>query len=291
MTPQQNSGPTPVPSSRQQPANWLITGASGGLGKALSRAVLLSGARAVCTCRRAADLDDLHAEFPGLVEIVELDLADAPGIPAAISAALSMLGTVDVLVNNAGINTVQPFEEMEEAHFIATVQTNLMGTVAVTRALVGHMRERRRGHIIMMSSTGGFLGTRGFSAYSASKFGIEGFSEALSEELTPFGVHTIVVEPGPFRTGFRTKSMQAAPKIPDYRQSFESTWSALADNDGKQPGDPALAAEAIMALTRLEFPPFRVPLGDQAVALLHEKIRRLENDLKQTQALHFITSS
>jgi NAD(P)-dependent dehydrogenase (short-subunit alcohol dehydrogenase family) len=269
--------------------NWLITGASGGFGVALTKAVLEAGGRVVCVCRRAERLEDLLSIFADRMEIIRVDLEQPEATREAIASGLSWLETLDVLVNNAGMNTVQAFEEMPEAEFTRIVQTNLLGTVAVTRSVVPHMRKRRRGHIVMMSSTGGFIGESGFSAYSAAKFGIEGFSEALARELRPFGIHVVVVEPGPFRTSFRGKSMRTPPLIKDYVETLRAGWDSLEQGDGRQPGDPALAAAAILSTVLLDSPPLRLPLGAQAIASLRRKISSLEQDLATTEALRFVT--
>jgi len=258
---------------------WMITGSARGLGRALAEAVLAAGGRVVATARRPEELAGLAARYGDRVRVAALDVTDEAGAHRAVADAVRAFGRLDVLVNNAGYGNVSPFEDTSPAEFRAQVETNLFGVVNVTRAAVPVMRAQRAGHLIQLSSVGGRLGAQGRTAYSAAKFGVEGFSEALAKELAPLGVRVTIVEPGGFRTDFAGRSTELREGRPEYAATVGATARFQREYDGAQPGDPARAAAVIMQLAAMDAPPLRLLLGSDAVrAVEAADLARLEAD-------------
>ncbi|MEU4465019.1 oxidoreductase [Streptomyces sp. NPDC024017] len=245
---------------------WLITGASSGFGRAIAEAALAAGDVVVGAARRPEALDDLVAAHPDRVEALRLDVADTGAAEAAVGDVVARHGRIDVLVNNAGRTHVGAFEETTEEDLRALFDVHVFGPAALTRAVLPHMRERRSGAIVQMSSMGGQLSFAGFSAYSATKFALEGMSEGLADEVAEFGVKVLVVEPGAFRTGlFETGRAGTSADSGVYGKVSE-TRGLVAGGDGTQPGDPAKAAALILAALDAEHTPLRLPLGDDGVS-------------------------
>ena len=245
---------------------WLITGSSRGLGRALAEAVLAAGDRVVATARKPEQLDDLVERYGEQVRAIALDVTDADAARAAVRTALDAFGGLDVVANNAGYANSAPIEETTDADFRAQLETNLFGVVNVTKAALPVFRERRAGHFLQFSSVGGRVGgTPGMGAYQTAKFAVEGFSEVLSNEVKPFGVKVTIVEPGAFRTDWGGSSMTIAPVLPDYDSTVGAMNRYRVETDGKQPGDPAKAAAAILEVVSLENPPLRLLLGKDAL--------------------------
>ncbi len=245
---------------------WLITGSSRGLGRDLARAVLAAGDRLMATARNPAQLADLVAEYGDQVRAVALDVTDPASARAAIAATVTTFGRLDVLVNNAGYANVCSIEDVEEADFRAQVETNFFGVVNVTRAALPVLRAQRAGHIIQISSIGGRLGSAGLSAYQASKWAVEGFSEVLGREVGPLGIRVTIVEPGGFRTDWAGSSMRVDPHNAAYDATV-GTVNAYRNKNDAAHGDPAKGARAILKLAALEQPPLRLLLGSDAVFL------------------------
>jgi NAD(P)-dependent dehydrogenase (short-subunit alcohol dehydrogenase family) len=248
------------------PRTWLITGCSRGLGRALAEAVVASGDNLLATARDPGTLADLVATASDRVLPVRLDVTDADAALAAVAAAVNRFGSLDIVVNNAGYGNVAPIEETSIEDFRAQIETNLFGAIIVTKAAIPLFRERRAGRFIQISSIGGRAGAMGRGPYSAAKFGVEGFSEVLAGELGPFGVHVTIVEPGGFRTDFAGSSSRIAQGNPAYADTVGKTAAMQRAYDGNQPGDPAKAASAILALASTETPPLRLVLGSDAYA-------------------------
>jgi NAD(P)-dependent dehydrogenase (short-subunit alcohol dehydrogenase family) len=185
---------------------WLITGSSRGLGRALAEAVLAAGHRLVATARKPAQLDDIVERYGDRVRAVALDVTDANAADRAVAAAVERFGRLDVLANNAGYGNVSSIEDTTLAEFREQIETNLFGVITVTKAAIPRMREQRSGHILQFSSIGGRVGPPGRGAYSAAKWGVEGFSEVLAKEVHPLGIKVTIVEPGGFRTDFAGSS-------------------------------------------------------------------------------------
>jgi NAD(P)-dependent dehydrogenase (short-subunit alcohol dehydrogenase family) len=245
---------------------WLITGCSRGLGRALAGAVLATGDRLAATARDPAALTDLVAVGGDRIIALPLDVADQAAAERAVSATVDRFGRLDVVVNNAGYGDVAPIEDTSLDDFRAQIETNLFGTIIVTKAAIPVFREQRSGRFFQISSIGGRAGATGRAPYSAAKFGVEGFSEVLATEMAPFGVHVTIVEPGGFRTDFAGASTRIVEGHPAYADTVGKTAAMQRDYDGKQPGDPARAAEAIIAVSLKDKPPLRLVLGQGAYA-------------------------
>jgi NAD(P)-dependent dehydrogenase (short-subunit alcohol dehydrogenase family) len=247
---------------------WLVTGSSSGFGRELVLAALAHGDRVVATARRTAALDGLVAAAPDRVHPVALDVTDAAQIDAAVAAAIDRFGRVDVLVNNAGFGTVGALEEVEPDHLRDVMETMYFGPVALTQAVLPHMREHGRGAIVQISSMGGMVSYPGFAAYCSAKWALEAASEALHAEVGPLGITVLIVEPGSFRTSFGGAGLHESPALPAYAATAGPTRAFITTVDGTQPGDPAKAAAAIVATLGEDDPPLRLALGDDAVDAL-----------------------
>lgn len=255
---------------------WLITGSSAGFGRELALAALGAGDRVMATARQPHQLNDLVTIGRGRLRTAPLDVTDDAQVAAAVAQTIAEFGRVDVLVNNAGHGSVGAVEELDLADLRALMDVMFFGAVAVTKAALPHMRARRSGAIIQLSSMGGQLSMPGFGAYCAAKFALEGLSEALAAEVVPFGIRVLIVEPGAFRTEFGGQRMHRSRIIEEYAVSTAATRAAVDAMDGTQPGDPAKAARAILEVLDSPDPPLRLALGNDAVdhiAAHHELLR------------------
>src|ERR687892_508699 len=242
---------------------WLITGASSGFGRELAEAALARGDRVVATARRTDALDDLAGER---AHVIALDVTDAAQRAAAVSESLERFGQIDVLVNNAGRTQVGAVEETTDEELRALFDLHFFGPAALTRAVLPHMRRQGGGAIVQMSSVGGQVTPPGFGAYCATKFALEGLTETLRDEVAPFGVHTLIVEPGAFRTGlFRRDAAYESAEMPEYAETVGPPRDYVRSNHGQQPGDPVKAARAILAAVDAEEPPLRLVLCAAAI--------------------------
>ncbi|HVA09823.1 MAG TPA: SDR family NAD(P)-dependent oxidoreductase [Acidimicrobiales bacterium] len=213
-----------------------------------------------------------------------LDVTDAPGIEATVHDVLHQHGRIDVLVNNAGRTHVGALEETTDADLRSLFEVHLFGPAALTRAVLPHMRSRGSGAIVQMSSMGGQLSFAGFSAYSATKFALEGLSEALADEVRSFGIKVLVVEPGAFRTGLFTNGSESA-EIEAYASTVGETRRMVAEGDGNQPGDPAKAAAAILIALDADPTPLRLPLGGNAVDAIFAHLDGVGTELSAWQKI------
>ncbi len=245
---------------------WLITGSSRGLGNALARAVLANGDRLVATARDPRALADLLPIDADRVILLPLDVTDEAAATRVVSSAVAHFGGLDVVVNNAGYGNVAPIENTSIEDFRAQIDTNLFGTIIVTKAAIRLFREQRGGHFFQVSSIGGRTGAIGRAPYSAAKFGVEGFSEVLAIEMAPFGVRVTILEPGGFRTDFAGSSTRISAGDPAYAETVGRVAAMQRDYNGKQPGDPERAAQAIIAVAAADNPPLRLVLGRDAFA-------------------------
>ncbi|MBB3146449.1 NAD(P)-dependent dehydrogenase (short-subunit alcohol dehydrogenase family) [Phyllobacterium trifolii] len=260
---------------------WLITGSSRGLGRSLAEAVLRAGHKLVATARNPSQLSGLAERYGDQVRLFELDVTDPAAADAAVKRAVDTFGRLDVLVNNAGYGNVNAIEDTSIEEFRAQIETNLFGVINVTKAAIPVMREQKSGHIIQFSSVGGRIGALGRAPYSAAKWGVEGFSEVLAKEIGPMGVKVTIVEPG----GFRTDFAGASTTIQNGRPEYDATVGVVArfqrNYDGKQPGDPVKAADAVLHITSLDEPPLRLLLGSDAMnAVEKNDIAKIEADRK-----------
>lgn len=264
---------------------WLITGSSRGLGRAMANAVLEAGHYLVATARDATDLQDLVDRHGERVWAASLDVTDPVAADRAIQAATEAFGGLDVLVNNAGYGNINSVEEVTLDDFRQQIETNLFGTVIMTKAAIPLMREQRSGHIIQFSSVGGRIGAPGRAAYSAAKWGVEGFSESLALEMKLIGVHVTIIEPGGFRTDFAGSSTSLSEGRPEYDAVVGATARMQRAYDGSQPGDPARAAQAVLKVVGMDAPPLRLALGSDAVRAIEQVGRTRLEELAQWREL------
>ena len=264
---------------------WLITGTSSGFGSQIARAALERGDHVVATARRPETLDELVAVAPERVLAVALDVTDPGQVEAAVAAALERFGRVDVLVNNAGHGSVGAVEEVDPDELRTLMDTMYFGAVALTQAVLPHMRGQGSGAIVQISSMGGQVSMPGFGAYCSAKFALEGLSEALAAEVGPLGIRVLVVEPGAFRTGFGGARMQRSEPMEAYAGTVGPTRDLVDGMEGTQPGDPAKAAAAILAALDAPEPPLRLALGADAVDFIRSKHDQLRADLDAWEAV------
>ncbi len=267
-------------------AVWLITGCSTGLGRALARKALESGYRVVATARDPSTVADIVKDHENAALAVELDVTMPDQARAAVDEAEARFGAIDVLVNNAGYGYVGAIEEGEDADVRALFETNLFGVWHVTRAVLPGMRARGRGHIANMSSVGGVATFPAVGFYHMTKFALEGLSETLAKEAAPFGIGVTIVEPGAFRTDFRGRSMrQSGVRLPAYAETAGKARDNVLAADGKQTGDPALGATAIITALEAARPPLHLVIGGDALDLIRKKLTEFQQDLDTWESL------
>lgn len=258
----------------------FVTGASSGLGRAFALHALARGHRVVVAARRTEKLAEIEARAPDRVLAVTMDVTDPGQIAAAVEAARARFGRIDVLVNNAGYGIVGAVEETPEAELRALMETNFFGAVAVTNAVLPVMRAQGSGAIVMVSSLGGQLSFAGFGPYSATKFAMEGWTEALTQEVAPFGIRALVLEPGQLRTDFAAPSgMRQMPRLPAYEGVVGPTRDFAAGMDGTQTGDPAKVAAAVEAALVSDVTPQRLAVGSDAVDAIRDHAQSLLAEL------------
>ena len=275
-----------MPEAKATSRVWFITGSSTGFGRTLAEELLQRGERVIATARDLAKIEDLQTRFPGTARVLALDVTDLHAIESVAQQAISAFGQVDVLVNNAGYGINGAIEEVSEQEFEPVMQTNLYGTIRTTRAFLPHFRSRGKGHIFNLSSIGGLIGTAGWGFYNVTKFGVEGFSEALAEEMKPFGVHVTVVEPGPFRTDFLGRSGKVATRvIGGYEKTAGVARAYIKNNDGKQAGDPQKAVEAMIQVADSPEPPVHLLLGKSALKRFRARLALWQESLNSWESV------
>ena len=252
---------------------WFITGSSRGLGRAIAEAVLAAGHNLTATARDPAKLADLHARYGEQIRAVALDVTDPREAEEAIKINNVAFGRLDVVVNVAGYGDIGSIEDSSLDDIRAQIETNLFGTITVTKAVIPVMRAQGSGHIIQFSSVGGRVGSTGRAGYSAAKWGVEGFSEVLATETAPLGIKVTIVEPGGFRTDFAGSSSKMHAGRPEYDATVGAAERFQRDYDGKQPGDPVRAAAVILELATMAKPPLRLLLGSDAVRIVERADR------------------
>ncbi|MBR0991615.1 SDR family NAD(P)-dependent oxidoreductase [Bradyrhizobium japonicum] len=268
---------------------WFISGSSRGLGRALTEAALAAGDRVVASARDTVPLEPLREHFGETLRLAKLDVTDDAAAQAAIGLAVEAYGNIDVVVNNAGYGELGSVEDTSLVSFRQQIEVNLLGTIIVTKAAIPVLRRQRRGHIVQVSSVGGRIGAPARAAYSAAKWGVEGFSESLAREMALIGVHVTIVEPGGFRTGFA----QAAHATGEGRTEYDAVVGAAVrmqrDYDGRQPGDPAKAAAVLLKIVEMDRPPLRIALGSDAVDAISATDRQRLEELESWRALSVST--
>jgi NAD(P)-dependent dehydrogenase (short-subunit alcohol dehydrogenase family) len=260
---------------------WFITGTSQGFGRELVRAALQRGDNVVATSRSPEKVRVAFADAGDRLHAAAMDLGNPAQIATVVDSAIQRFGRIDVLINNAGYGLLGAVEAASDAEIAKIFQTNVFGLLRVTRTVLPHMRRQRRGHIVNLSSIGGLVGLPGWGIYNASKFAIEGLSEALSLEVAPLGIGVTIVEPGPFRTDFLGESLaMVQAHLPDYQQITEKTLNYQKENAGVQAGDPARGAKAIVDAVTSKNPPLHLLLGALAYQRATTKIDSLRKDFE-----------
>ena len=268
-----------------KPRTWMITGVNSGLGRALAEAVLSRGDRVVGTVRKEAARSAFAAVAPGQSFGLILDVTDEKSVHHAVDQVEKEIGAIDFLVNNAGYGLVGGVEETSLDEARAQFETNVFGALAVMQAVLPHMRARRTGRIVNITSVSGLVGWPSLGVYSGSKFALEGISETLALELEPLGIKVIMVEPGGLRTDFATRSRQhTARVIDDYAATVGQNRGILAEHAGHEPGDPARGADAIVDAVTSDMPPLRLLLGSDALQYAETKLRAQMDEIRRWEA-------
>ena len=265
---------------------WFITGASRGFGLLIARDALARGDSVVAAARNPQAIVDALGVHPKLLP-VQLDVTREAAAVVAAQAAIERFGRIDVLVNNAGYGILGAVEETSAEEVRRNYETNVFGLLNVSRAVLPVMRQQRSGHVINISSLGGYQAYHGWGVYGSTKFAVEGLSEAMAQELAPLGVHVTVVEPGFFRTDFldATSLVETASRIEDYKDTVGAMRSFAAGANHAQPGDPAKLSQAMLKLADAAQPPLRLQLGSDAVARAYAKHQQVEQELAQWKEL------
>jgi len=270
---------------------WFVTGSAGGIGAGIAQAALAAGNLVVATDLDAERLQLAYAAHAAQVVTARLDIRDAAQAEAVVEAALARFGRIDVPVNNAGFGQFGPFEEIEPEAIERQFATNVFGTFNVTRAVLSVMRRQRAGHVINMSSNGGFKGVSGASMYSATKFAIEGFSESLAQEIAGFGIKLTIVEPGAFRTDFLDgRSLKLGTReLRDYAD-FRATANAVFEaRNHNQVGDPDKLGRALVQIAGEIDPPLRFVAGADALKVVDDKLHAVAGEVERWRSLSLST--
>lgn len=264
---------------------WFITGCSTGFGRELAKLTIARGFPTVATARKKDSLADLVEGHDNALAL-SLDVTDEAQIEAAVKAAEEKFGRIDVLVNNAGYGYQASIEEGVEDEIRAMFDANVFGLFAMTRAVLPGMRQRRKGHVISLTSQAGFIGFPGSGYYAATKHAVEGFSDALAKEVAPLGLKVTCVAPGPFRTDWAGRSLRQTPvKIAEYEETAATRMKTTAGYSGKQPGDPVRAGEAMIKIVESANPPLHLVLGEDAYNGVTGKLQRSLDEVESLKEL------
>ncbi len=266
---------------------WFITGVSSGFGAALAEAVVAKGDTVAATFRKQEQAKAFSEQYNGKSIGLMMDVNNPEQIKTAINQTIEQLGTIDVLVNNAGYGTIGALEEFTMDEIREQMETNFFGAVAITKQVLPHMRQKGSGSIVQISSASGFKAMAGFGNYNASKFALEGFSEALAQEVASFGIQVVIVEPGPFRTQFAGTSVKLAQtKMSEYDKTpVANMYRYIGNINGKQPGNPVRAAQAIVDYVYSGSKALRLPMGKGAIDGMKAKLAAVEKDLAANEAI------
>jgi NAD(P)-dependent dehydrogenase (short-subunit alcohol dehydrogenase family) len=265
---------------------WFITGCSTGFGREFARAALAHGFRVVATARDPKKLDDVIAGHEGRALAIALDVTKPDQIAKAVSESERVFGRIDVLVNNAGYGYLAAVEEGEDKDIREMFETNFFGLAATVRAVLPGMRARRHGCIVNVASVGGIVGFPGSGYYAATKFAVEGLSQSLAKEVEPLGIRVLVVEPGPFRTDWAGRSLkQSATFIDDYEATAGARRRETASYSGKQAGDPARAAEVVIAAVQSPAPPHHLVLGQAGFDNVENQLKSMLQEVGQWRSI------
>lgn len=265
---------------------WYITGISSGLGKALANAVMEKGDFVIGTFRNSTQVEAFNSTHKGKGFAVKLDITKHEEIDQTTTILLEKFKRIDVLVNNAGIGFVGAIEEASIQEVRNVFEANFFGVLKLTQRILPFMRKENKGHIVQISSHGGIKAFAGFGIYNASKFALEGFSEALAQEVAALGINVSIIEPGPFRTNFASSTLGEAQKtIEAYDATAGAFRTKLKSVHGKQEGNPKKAAQAIIQLVSSENPPLRLPLGKIALMTIKMKLESVQSDLESGRSI------
>lgn len=259
---------------------WFITGCSTGFGRQLAKEVLKNGYYAAVTSRNTNDIQDIVDAYPKTAIAIKLDVTKATEIAASVELAMQKFGQIDVLVNNAGIGYFGAIEESEETEIRRMFEINVFGLANMTNAILPIMRKQRSGHIVNIASIGGLVGFPGVGFYNATKFAVDGLSESLSKETAHLGIKVTIIAPSGFRTDWAGRSANNSKiEIEDYAASAHANKNTIRGYSGNQPGDPELAAKAIVKVVESENPPLRLLLGVGALKGARKKLEDLKQDI------------
>lgn len=279
------ASPSAGVSSPAEPRVWLITGCSSGFGRSLAEKAIAAGDRVVATARNVDALVPLLRLSPDSVALVALDVTKPDQVRSAVAEAHAIWGRFDVVVNNAGYGLIGAVEECSDAQIERNLETNLLGPIRLIRAVLPHLRAQRSGHLIQISAAAAISNYAGFGIYGAAKCGVEGLSESLRAELAPLGIRVTLVQPGPFRTDFISRSLdRAEQRISDYDATSGKFQQFLSRISGKQPGDPDRAAEIIVQMVHRGKAPMRLALGKYAVDKVRKVLRSREAELTEWES-------
>ncbi|MCF8828465.1 SDR family oxidoreductase [Xanthomonas campestris] len=270
---------------------WLITGASSGFGRGLTQTLLARGDRVAATVRRADALADLQAAHGNALTVLQLDVRDTAAVQAVVAQAFAALGRIDVVISNAGYGTLGAAEAATDAQVRALIDTNLIGSISVIQAALPHLRRQGGGHVVQVSSEGGQIAYPGFSLYHASKWGIEGYVEAVRQEVAGFGIQFTLAEPGPARTNFGA-ALERTALPPDYANTpVDALLRALDDGSWVITGDPQRMVDAMIACTEQTPPPLRLVMGTAAYHAIHAALSSRLAALEAQRAIAFSTDA
>ncbi|MFY1671590.1 SDR family NAD(P)-dependent oxidoreductase [Plantactinospora sp. WMMB334] len=264
---------------------WLVTGAGSGLGREIARAALAAGDTVVLSDRRTAGADEVVSAYPERSRTLELDVTDQARVSEAVKEVVGRYGRIDVLVNAAGRGHIGAVEETTDDEIRALMELIFFGPVALTRAVLPHMREQGSGAIVQVSSLGGQLSVPGMSAYSAGKFALEGFSVALAQEVDPLGIKVLIPQPGPMRTNFAGAAISESPHIAAYDGTVRKLREHVNEVGGKEAGDPVKIAKAILTALAAEDTPLRLPMGNETLDRLNAAAKRTQDERTAWEAV------
>lgn len=269
---------------------WLITGCSSGFGKELVKAVLENGDRVIATARNTESLGWLNATPADRAIALELDVTKPQQVRETVANGIKHFGRIDVLVNNAGYGLLGAIEEVTDEQARQQFEVNVFGALDMMRAILPDFRKQRSGHILNISSVGGFVAFPGVGIYNASKFALEALSESLNKETKPLGIKVTLIEPGPFRTDWAGRSSVVAADIEDYAETAGARKKTIQGYSGTQDGDPYKAALAMIKVVESENPPLRLPLGVTALDSIRCKIHQVAKELNDWESVTINTS-
>lgn len=268
---------------------WLITGASQGLGLLTVKYLLAKKQVVIATTRDRSTFDSNLLNDTGLT-VFNLDITREQDVQNVVAEVIARHGRIDVLINNAGFGFLGAVEEASAAEVEQVFSVNVMGTFNMLRHVLPYMRKERKGHVINFSSASGLVSSSGFGIYNASKYAVEGLTEALKLDVSGLGIKVTLIEPGAFRTNFLGTSLgMAKTEIQDYAATAGHYKNIFQNNNGKQPGDPEKAVEALIQITEMEYPPLRILLGTDAYQRVHTKLRQLEEEFDRFKDITFST--